>query len=105
MLQCGFAPGSLFSVIDWLAKLCPLHVDRVVDVFAAIVQDPRANRCNYLTQKEAIRSILNEGRTNGTAATIERVREIVSFLASMRETSYLDLVRSPAMTAAGLATA
>jgi hypothetical protein len=46
-----------------------------------------------MTQREPIRAVLSPGLANGTPQTVERVNELVSFLSSIGETSYLDLVR------------
>ena len=61
MLQAGFAPGSGFSVMPWLAKLSQTHVDRVVAVLAAYFACPWASIRDSMLQKDAIRTILETG--------------------------------------------
>jgi hypothetical protein len=60
-------------------------------VLAALLPNPHVKRYEYLTQTGPLRALLQEGR-KGTVGTIRRVEEVVSFLASIGETSYLDLV-------------
>jgi hypothetical protein len=50
----------------------------------------------YMTQREPIRVVLGEGLARGTPETIQRVHEIVGFLSTLGETSYLDLIRASA---------
>ncbi len=87
----------MFSVVDWLAKVCPDHVDQVIEALAALVANSHVERYEYLSQSDLIRAMLVEGR-NGSTATIQRVEEVVSFLASIGQTSYLDLVPPVAVT-------
>jgi hypothetical protein len=96
MLKAGFVPTDAFSVVKWLQKIASRHVDRAVEVLAALLRHPRVDQWAYMTQREPIRAVLNEGLAKGTAKTVACVHEAVSFLASIGETSYLDLVRPPA---------
>ena len=96
MLRAGFAPGSGYSVMPWLAKLSHTHLDRVMEILAAYFACPWSSIRDSMLQKNAIRTILEAGRTKGTPQTVVRVEEIVSRLATFGETGYLDLVRAPA---------
>ena len=96
MLRNGFAPTDAFSVVDWLGKISPRHVDRAVEVIAVLLRHPRVDQWAYMTQREPIRLVLSEGLARGTPETVERVQEIVGFLSTLGETSYLDLVRTSA---------
>lgn len=96
MLRSGFAPSSAYSVVEWLAKISVSHADRAVEVLEALVTNPGVD--HYMGQEQSIRTILSAGHARGTLATIERVDEVVSFLASNGQTGYLDVVR-PAQTA------
>ena len=96
MLRSGFAPSSAYSVVEWLAKISASHADRAVEVLEALITNPGTD--HYMGQEQSIRTVLVAGQTRGTAATIERVGEVVSYLASIGQTSYLDVVR-PAQTA------
>ena len=91
MQRSGFAPSSAYSVVDWLAKISVSHADRAVEVLEALVTNPGTER--YMGQEQSIREILVAGQTLGTPATIERVGEVVSYLASLGQTGYLDVVR------------
>jgi hypothetical protein len=96
MLGAGFVPTDAFSVVEWLAKVASRHVYRAVEVLAALLRHPRVDQWAYMTQREPIRLVLSEGLARGTPETAERVLELVSFLSTLGETSYLDLVRSTA---------
>jgi hypothetical protein len=91
MLKAGFVPNDAFNVVEWLHKIAPRHVDRAVEVLSALLRNPRVDQWAYMTQREPIRSVLGEGLARGTAKTVERVHELVSFLSSIGESSYLDL--------------
>ncbi len=95
MLNGGFIPSQAYSVIEWLSKVSPRHRDRAVEVLGALLHDQRVDRWDYITQRDAIRNILSEGLASGITETIDRVRELVSFLATIGETSFLDLLRRP----------
>jgi hypothetical protein len=62
----------------------------------ALLRSPRIDRWAYMTERKPIRAVLGEGLARGTAETINRANEIIGFLASIGETSYLDLVRPAA---------
>jgi hypothetical protein len=94
MLKSGFAPSDAFSVVEWLRNIAPRHVDRAVEVMAALLRHPRVDQWAYMTQREPIRVVLSEGLARGTPATIKRVEGIIGVLSTLGETSYLDLVRT-----------
>jgi hypothetical protein len=96
MLKGGFVPTDAFSVVEWLQNIAPRHVDRAVEVMAALLRHPRIDQWAYMTQRDPIRAVLNEGLAHGTPETIERVHETVGVLSTLGETSYLDLVRPSA---------
>jgi len=96
MLRTGFAPTDAFSVVEWLRTISPRYVDRAVQVMAALLRHPRVDQWAYMTQREPIRVVLGEGLARGTPETIQRVHEIVGFLSTLGETSYLDLIRASA---------
>jgi hypothetical protein len=93
MLRSGFVPGYADDVVDWLAKVCETHVDRAVETLYELLTNPNADRWIYAVQNQSIRTILTTGQSNGTAVTVERVEELVSFLASVGQPGYLDLAR------------
>jgi hypothetical protein len=96
MLRTGFAPTDAFSVVEWLRNISPRHIDRAVEVMAALLRHPRVDQWAYMTQREPIRAVLSEGLARGTPETIRRVHEIIGFLSTLGETSYLDLTRPTA---------
>jgi hypothetical protein len=95
LLGAGFVPTDAFSVVEWLQKISARAVDRAVEILELLLNNPRLDRWAYMTQTEPIRSVLSEGLSNGTTETVGRVKEIISFLASIGETSYLDLLPPP----------
>lgn len=94
MLKAGFVPNDAFNVVGWLGTFSLENVDRAVELLGALLTNPRVDRWAYTTQNAAIRMVLTEGVANGSDDTIARVHEIVSFLSSVGETSYLDVTRS-----------
>jgi hypothetical protein len=96
MLQAGFVPTDAFSVVDWLAKIAPRNVNRAVEILSALLRNPRVDQWAYMTQREPIRAILSEGISHGNEQTNTKVHDLVSYLASINETSYLDLIRPSA---------
>lgn len=91
MLRSGFAPSLAYSVVEWLAKMSVSHADRAVEVLEALVTNPGVDL--YMGQEQSIRAVLIAGQARGTPATIERVGEVVSYLASIGQTGYLDVAR------------
>jgi hypothetical protein len=55
MSKAGFAPSEPYSVIDRLSKLSPHLPDRVAEVLAALVKNPRFDRWVYMTQSAGSR--------------------------------------------------
>jgi hypothetical protein len=96
MLPAGFVPNDAYDVIEWLKTIAPNHIDRAVEVMQLLLRNPRIDRWAYMTKREPIREVLSDGLARGTTQTIERVNQVVGFLSSIGETSYLDLVRTPA---------
>jgi hypothetical protein len=92
-LTAGFIPNDAYDVIEWLQGIAPNHIDRTVEAMELLLRNPRIDRWAYMTKREPIREVLSAGLASGTSKTIERVSQVVSFLSSIGETSYLDLVR------------
>jgi hypothetical protein len=93
MLDGGFVLNDAFSVVEWLNEIAPRHLNLAVQVLRALLRHPRITRWAYMTQREPIRAVLSAGLSEGTPQTVELVHELVSFLSTIGETSYLDLVR------------
>jgi hypothetical protein len=96
MLRAGFVPTDAFNVVEWLSKVSSRHSDLAAEVLTALLMNPNVDRWAYLTQQECIRAVFKDGLANGTTATITRVEEAISFLSSVGETGYLDLLGAPA---------
>ena len=91
MLRAGFLPNDTFGVVDGLAKLVPEHIDKVVEVTNALVRQPNVEAWTFAAQDQSLRRILVEGKKSPTLDTVERVKEIVSFLASRGNPGFLDI--------------
>lgn len=93
LLRLGFEPSLVYSVVEWLAKVSATHPDRAVEVLEALMTSPDAS--HYMGQEQSIRTVLVAGRDRGKPETIARVGEVVSYIASIGQTGYLDVVQSP----------
>lgn len=91
LLRLGFEPSLAYSVVEWLAKISAAHPDRAVEVLEALVTKPETH--HYMGQEPSIRAVLIAGRDRGKPETIARVGEVVSYLASIGETGYLNVVQ------------
>ena len=99
MLRAGFVPALAYSVVEWLSTVREPHLDRAVEVLTELLMNPNVDQWVYVGQDQSIRALLTAGRSRGTTATVERVEELVSFLATIGQPGYLDLVH-PAQAAA-----
>jgi hypothetical protein len=91
MLRAGYVSDNAYSILDWLSTICPLHVDRAVDVLSALLTSNLIDKYVYFTQPDAIRNVLTQGKARGVPQTLERVDHLVSYLASHGVTAFLDL--------------
>jgi len=82
-------------VIEWTSKVAGENPDGAVELLEALFRNPHTEQWAYISQQGAVRTILTAGLASDNPETHERVRTIVSLLASMGETSFLDLVRQP----------
>jgi hypothetical protein len=98
MLRSGFVPALAYNVVEWLVKVRETHVDRAVEVLKELLTNPNVDQWVYEARDQSIRALLTAGQSHGTTATVERVEELVSFLASIGQPGYLDLAR-PAQSA------
>jgi hypothetical protein len=96
MMQAGFVPMHAFSLVSRLEKISTRHVDQAVAVLAALLMNPRVDRWAYMTQRDPIRAVLSAGIADGAEETVARAEEVISFLSTIGETSYIDLLRSSA---------
>jgi hypothetical protein len=95
MLKAGFVPTDVFSVVDRLHKMLANHADQAVAVLSALLKSPRVERAAYVTQREFIRAILKAGLESVAAETRKLAEELIGFLSTIGETSYIDLIRTP----------
>jgi hypothetical protein len=95
MMRLGFAPGNAFMVVSWLERIAPQIVDPAVEVLAALLRHPHTERWIFAGRPGDIRAVLLQGLARGTPTTVNRARETIGFLASIGQTSYLDLIRPP----------
>jgi hypothetical protein len=91
MLNGGFAPNDAFGVIDNLAKLVPGQIERVIEVTNMLVRQPKVEAWIFAAQDQSLRTILVEGKASTAPRTASTVKEIVSYLASRGNPSFLDL--------------
>jgi hypothetical protein len=96
MLSAGFTLTTGYTVVDWLGKIAPDHPDKAVEVLNALVTNPKVNQWTYATHRDSMRVVLKIGLAQGSAAIADRVRELISHLATIGESSYLDLLRPTA---------
>ncbi len=91
MLNAGFAPNDAYGVIDNLAKLVPEHIEKVVEVTNLLVRQPKVEAWIFAAQDQSLRAILVAGNASAAPRTVATVKEIVSYLASGGNPSFLDL--------------
>ncbi|WP_218277302.1 hypothetical protein, partial [Pseudomonas sp. FW305-67] len=48
MLQAGFVPTDVFSVVDRLHKMSANHPDQAVAVLTSLLRNPRVDRAAYV---------------------------------------------------------
>jgi hypothetical protein len=91
MLNAGFAPNDAYGVIDNLAKLVPEHIEKVIEVTNLLVRQPKVEAWIFAAQDQSLRAILVAGKASAAPRTAATVKEIVSYLASGGNPSFLDL--------------
>jgi hypothetical protein len=91
MLNAGFAPIDGLGIVDKLAEHIPEKIDNVVAIAKALVRCPEMDSWILISQAASLRKILVEGKTSGSPKVREGVKEIISFLSSRGNTSFLDL--------------
>jgi hypothetical protein len=57
----------------------------------SLIRSSGVERWTYITDQAPVRFVLGEGREKGTPETIARVREAVSFLATVGGSDFMDL--------------
>ena len=92
MLNADYAPRGGYTIPEWLAKLAPAYPDKTVAVLSALLTSPHIEHWTYTMHRDSIRTILETGLRQGMKETVGRVHEVVSFLSTVGETSYVDLI-------------
>jgi hypothetical protein len=95
MLEIGLLPGYVYGTIEWLEKLAKRRVDRAVEVLWRLIRCEEGEHWNYMTDQAHIRFVLSEGRDKGTPETVARVREAISYLATVGGSGLMDLEPPP----------
>jgi len=90
--EAGFAPTDGFSVIDRLSKIATVRPDRAAEVLSILVRNRHFDRWAYLTNKDAIRKIMQKGLATRSPATAACVALAINHLAALGEPAYLDLL-------------
>jgi hypothetical protein len=93
MLKGGFAPSNGYSLIEWLGGISSSHPDRAVEVLAEMMASSRLEHWSYATHTAPIRSILQQG-LQAAPVTAQLTRDVISVLATLGQSEYLDLIRS-----------
>lgn len=93
LLKAGFSPNSGYSVIEWLGKVASSRPEQAIEVLSSMLKTPYREPWTYLN-RVSIRTILIESLEHGTTESVRRAQETISYLASLGETSYLDLLNS-----------
>jgi hypothetical protein len=91
MLNAGFAPNDGIGVVDKLAESVPSKTDEVVEIVRALVRHPEVQPWIFGTQEQSLRKILLEGKASSSPITVASVKEIISFLSSRGNSTFLDL--------------
>ena len=77
--------------MSWLATVRATHIDRAVEVLEELLINPNVEPWVYIGQDDAIRALLTEGQLHGTNATAKRVGELISYLASIGRSGFMDI--------------
>ena len=95
MLEIRLLPGYVYGTVEWLEKLATRQVDRAVEVLWSLIRCEDVEHWNYMTDQAHIRFVLSEGRDKGTPETVARVREAISYLATVGGSGFMDLEPPP----------
>jgi hypothetical protein len=95
IMDAGFAPNDIYSVVDKLSKMDVGKIDLVIEVLSALVSSPRVNRLTLMVQPGPVRKMLVAGKGSGAPMTRSLVADIVNVLASKGDDSYMDLLDEP----------
>ena len=68
------------------------HSDETTEVLAELLRNPHLEPWVYTGQGQAIETIIRTALARGTPVTIQKAEEVVGYLASVGETTYLRLL-------------
>jgi hypothetical protein len=94
MLKSGFAPNHGYSVIEWLGTIASAYPDKAIEVFSEMLNSRHLNHWTYTTHRVPVRAILDNGLQAANPETVQQTRDVISLLATIGETGYLDLLRA-----------
>jgi hypothetical protein len=90
-LNAGLGSTDAMGIIDNLAKQVPEEIDKVVEITKALVRQPKVEAWVFASEGQSLRKILVEGKKSPSPLTVATVKEIVSYLSSRGNTSFLDI--------------
>jgi hypothetical protein len=91
VLNADLGPTDAMGVIDKLVDQVPEHVNTVVEIVSALVKQPRVQAWIFASEGHSLRTILSEGKNSPSPLTKATVKEIVSYLSSRGNSSFLDI--------------
>jgi hypothetical protein len=91
LLNAGFAPNDGLGIVDKLAEHIPDKIDRVVEITKALVRRPEMDSWILVSQAASLRKILVDGKKSDSPVTRASIQEIISYLSSRGNSSFLDL--------------
>jgi hypothetical protein len=86
VIDAGFDPNMGYSVVDLLGKIAPEHPDKTVHVLSGLLNSTARKSLDLYGTPTG--KVLENGLAAGTPTTVARVRELISFLSTIAETSY-----------------
>ncbi len=95
VLDAGYAPNDVYTVIRHLAKLDEEKIQSVVKVLYALATSNLTTRFTLTSQPIEMRRMLAAGKRSGHALTMDKVVRIANVLASKGDPAYLDLLDDP----------
>ena len=90
-MNAGFGPNDPMGIIDNLARQLPENIDEVMEITKALVRQPKVQTWIFASEGDSLRKILLEGKKSSSPLTVAAVKEIVSYLSSRGNTSFLDI--------------
>ena len=90
-MNAGFGPNDPMGIIDNLARQLPENIDEVMEITKALVRQPKVQTWIFASEGDSLRKILLEEKKSSSPLTVAAVKEIVSYLSSRGNTSFLDI--------------